>query len=383
MKRVLRLLFVVVVLVLAAALVLSSCKAGGKAAGNVIKIGYTAPFTGSAAEFGTNGWRGVQLALEEINAAGVKVGGKTYKIEIVRYDSKCEPTEAVANMRKLALEDKVVGVLGDHCSSCCRGIAPLATEYKIPAITIECAADNVTSPGQEYFFRMRPSMGLMAPLVTPRILDLTHAKRVAYLGVNDDYGRSFNKSVQDNMTKAGAATVAEIYFERGNTDFMSFLNQLKAAKPDIVMYVGTASEGAMILKQAQEIGITPGIKFIGSEEMGEMELVSLAGEEAVEGSYSIALWGAVAADFEKKVKDKFDAPMHYAIIFAYDALKVMTDAIVRAQSLDPVAIKDALKKTDYQGLEGHIKFENFDGFQNQGRYTPSFIQWKDGKRLAL
>jgi len=377
------LLFVAVVLVLAAALVLSSCKAGGKAAGNVIKIGYTAPFTGSAAEFGTNGWRGVQLALEEINAAGVKVGGKTYKIEIVRYDSKCEPTEAVANMRKLALEDKVVGVLGDHCSSCCRGIAPLATEYKIPAITIECAADNVTNPGQEYFFRMRPSMGLMAPLVTPRILDLTNAKRVAYLGVNDDYGRSFNKSVQDNMTKAGAATVAEIYFERGNTDFMSFLNQLKAAKPDIVMYVGTASEGAMILKQAQEIGITPGIKFIGSEEMGEMELVSLAGEEAVEGSYSIALWGAVAADFEKKVKDKFDAPMHYAIIFAYDALKVMTDAIVRAQSLDPVAIKDALLKTDYQGLEGHIKFENFDGFMNQGRYTPSFIQWKDGKRLAL
>ena len=77
---------------------------------------------------------------------------------------------------------------------------------------------------------------------------------------------------------------SEIYFERGNTDFMAFLNQLKAARPDIVLYVGTASEGAMILKQAQEIGITPGIKFIGSEEMGEMELVSLAGAEAADGS---------------------------------------------------------------------------------------------------
>jgi branched-chain amino acid transport system substrate-binding protein len=382
MRKTARLLILLAVLLAAVTLVLSSCKPGEKA-GPTIKIGYTAPFTGSAAEFGTNGWRGVQLALEEINADGVKVKGKTYKIDIVRYDSKCEPTEAVANMRKLALEDKVVGVLGDHCSSCCRGIAPLATEYKIPSITIECAADNVTSPGQEYYFRMRPSMGLMAPLATPKILKLTGAKRVAYLGVNDDYGRSFNKSFQDQMGPAGAKTVAEIYFERGNTDFMAFLNQLKAAKPDIVLYVGTASEGAMILKQAQEIGITPGIKFIGSEEMGEMELVSLAGAEAVEGTYAVALWGAVASDFEKKIKEKFNAPMHYAIIFGYDALKVMVDAIQRAQSLDTAKIKDALLQTDYAGLEGRIKFETFEGFRNQGRYTPSFIQWKEGKRVAM
>jgi branched-chain amino acid transport system substrate-binding protein len=139
----------------------------------------------------------------------------------------------------------------------------------------------------------------------------------------------------------------------------------------------------MILKQAQEIGITPGIKFVGSEEMGEMELVSLAGAEAVDGTYAVALWGAVASDFEKKVKDKFNAPMHYAIIFGYDALKVMVDAIQRAQSLDTVKIKDALLATDYAGLEGQIKFETFEGFRNQGRYTPSFIQWKDGTREAM
>jgi len=149
------------------------------------------------------------------------------------------------------------------------------------------------------------------------------------------------------------------------------------------MYVGTASEGAMIMKQAREIGVTPGIKFIGSEEMGEMELMSLAGAEALEGTYAVALWGAVSADFEKKVKDKFNAPMHYAIIFGYDALKVMVDAIQRAQSLDSTAIKDALLKTDYAGLEGRIKFETFEGFRNQGRYTPSFIKWEGGKRVAM
>lgn len=375
-------LFVLLAVLLAAATLVWAGSGPGEKAGKVIKIGYTAPFTGSAAEFGTNGWRGVQLALDEINAAGLKVKGETYKIEIVRYDSRCEPTEAVANMRKLALEDKVIGVLGDHCSSCCRGIAPLADEFKIPAITIECAADNVTSPGHEYYFRMRPSMGLMSPLVTPKIINLYHPKKIGFLGINDDYGRSFNQSFKDNMAKAGVTTVVEIYFERGNTDFMAFLSQIKAAKPDVVMYVGVAPEGAMILKQAHEIGIIPAIKFVGSEEMGEMELVSLAGADAVEGTYSVALWGAVDPNFEKKVKDKFNAPMHYAIIFAYDALKVMADAIVRAQSLDPTAIKDALKKTDYPGLEGRIKFETFDNYINQGRYTPAFIKWEGGKRIA-
>jgi len=384
MSRVSKIVIASVVLLAAATLVFAGGGAGETKGGKVIKIGYVAPFTGSAAEFGTNGWRGVQLALEEVNAKGVKVKGETYKVEIIRYDSKCEPTEAVASMRKLALEDKVIGVLGDHCSSCCRGIAPLATEYKIPGITIECAADNVTKPGHEYFFRMRPSMGLMAPLVTPRISQLTNnPKRIGYLCVNDDYGRAFAQSFKDEFATGGATTVADIYFERGNTDFMSFLNQIRAAKPDIVFYCGTASEGAMIMKQATEIGVSPAVKFIGSEEMGEMELVSLSGPEAVEGSYSVALWGAVDATFEKKVKDKFNAPMHYAIIFAYDALKVMVDAIERAQSLDSTAVKEALLKTDYQGLEGHIKFETFDGFRNQGRYVPAFIQWKGGKRVAL
>ncbi|MBW2302071.1 MAG: ABC transporter substrate-binding protein, partial [Deltaproteobacteria bacterium] len=340
-----------------------------------------APFTGPAAEFGTNGWRGIQLALEEINETGITVQGETYKIEIVRYDSRCEPTEAVASLRKLAMEDKVVAILGDHCSSCCMAIGPLCDEFKISGITIECAANGVTSPGHEFYFRMRPSMGLMAPLLTPKIIDLYKPKAMGFLNVNDDYGRSFAQSFKDAMEKEGIKTVVEIYFERGTTDFMAYLSQIRVANPDIVFYVGVTPEGAMILKQARELGVTPQIKFIGAEEMGEMELVKLAGAEAVEGTYSVALWGSVPANFEKRVQDKFKAPMHYAIIFGYDALMVLSDAITRAQSLDPVAIKDALKKTDYAGLEGRIKFETFDNYRNQGRYTPSFIKWEKGKRI--
>jgi branched-chain amino acid transport system substrate-binding protein len=353
------------------------------AAPKVIKIGYCAPFTGAAAEFGTNGWRGIQLALQDINKKGVTIGGEKYQIEIIRYDSICTPVEAVANVRKLAMQDKVVAILGDHCSSCCMAIAPLCDEFEIPGVTIECAADGVTKPGHEFYFRMRPSMGLMAPLAIPRVVKIFNPKTVGFLIINDDYGHSFADSFKAEFAKQGVKTVIEENFERGNTDFMAYLTKIKGANIDICFYVGVTPEGAMILKQGRELGVTEKTLFFGAEEMGEMELLALAGPEAAEGTYAVALWGEVDPDFAKRVKDRFNAPMHYAIIFGYDALQVVARAIESVQSLDSVKIKDAIKRTDFQGLEGHIKFQDFEGFRNQGRYTPHIIQWKNGERTVV
>ena len=378
MKHFRKVMLVITVMVM----VLLGLNAPGFAAKG-IKIGYTAPFTGSAAEFGVNGWRGIQLALEEINKKGVIVGGKKYTIEIKRYDSICTPTDGVANVRKLAMQDRVVAILGDHCSSVCVAIGPLCDQFKIPGITIECAADKVTKPGHEFYFRMRPSVGLMAPLITPTIVEKFKPKSAAFLVVNDDYGLGLASAIAKELDKFGVKTVVDETFERGNTDFTVYLAKIKKAKVDILFYIGVTPEGAMILKQAKEFGVTERTVLIGSEEMGEMEHVSLAGPEAAEGTYAVSLWGAVPADFAERVEDRFDAPMHYAIIFGYDALHVVARAIESAQSLDPVKIKDAMKKIDYEALEGRIKFENFEGYRNQCRFVPSLIQWKDGERVPL
>jgi branched-chain amino acid transport system substrate-binding protein len=369
--------------VLTAALMIILTMTTPGVAADVIKIGYTAPFTGSAAEFGTNGWRGVQMALEDINAKGVMLDGKQYTVDIIRYDSICTPTDGVANVRKLAMQDKVVAILGDHCSSVCNAISPLCEQFKIPGITIECAADNVTNPGNDFYFRMRPSVGLMAPLFTPAIMSKFSPKTAGYLVVNDDYGLGLAKAVETEFDKVGVKTAIMETFERGNTDFNVNLAKIKQAAPDVVFYAGSASEGAMILKQAKELGITPAMKFIGSEEMGEMELLSLSGPEAAEGTYAVSLWGAVPADFATRVQDQFNAPMHYAIIFGYDALNVVVGAIEKAQSLDPVKIKDAMKETDTTGIAGQIKFFDFDGFKNQGKATPALIQWQGGERAPF
>jgi branched-chain amino acid transport system substrate-binding protein len=352
-------------------------------AADEVKIGYTAPFTGSAAEFGTNGWRGVQIALDEINEKGLMIDGKKYTIDIIRYDSICTPTDGVANVRKLIMQDKVSAILGDHCSSVCNAIAPLCQQFKVPGITIECASDNVTQPGHDYYFRMRPSVGLMAPLFTPALVEKFQPKKAGYLVVNDDYGLGLASAVMENFKKAGVPSDEPEAFERGTTDFTVFLAKLKQAGVDVVFYAGSASEGAMILKQAAEMGLTKDVKFVGSEEMGEMELLSLAGPEAVEGTYAVSLWGEVPAAFAETVKSRFNAPMHYAIIFGYDALHTVAKAIEAAQSTDPKKIQAAMKAIVTEGIAGHIQFYDFDGFKNQGKASPSLIQWKDGKRLPM
>ncbi|MDR7470118.1 MAG: ABC transporter substrate-binding protein [Armatimonadota bacterium] len=348
-----------------------------------VKVGYSAPFTGAAAEFGTNGWRGIQLALEEINAKGLRVAGKTYRVAVVRYDDRCEPTEGAANVRKLVLVDKVVAVLGSHCSSVCVAMADLLDEFKVPGLTIECAADKVTSPGHPFYFRARPSVGLMAPLATPKLVKIFKPKTAGFLAINDDYGRGFAQAFENELSKRGVKTTLKTFFERGTTDFSVHLTQAKTAAPDIVFYVGVTPEGALILKQAKEFGLTPRIKFVGSEEMSEMELLKLAGAAVLEGTYSIALWGSVPQQFADRVQKKFGAPMHYAIIYGYDAMWTVARAIEGAQALDPVKVRDAMKRVQFQGLQGFIKFEDFDTFKNQGRYSPWLIQWVKGQRKVV
>jgi len=156
-------------------------------AADVIKIGYTAPFTGSAAEFGTNGWRGVQIALDEINAKGVMVGGKKYTVEIVRYDSICTPTDGVANVRKLRFRTKwllfwetTAAQFATPSHRCAQSLRYLGSQSNVPPITL---------PGLEMILLPNEAVGWPhGPLFTPTIVKKFDPKSTGYLVVNDDYG---------------------------------------------------------------------------------------------------------------------------------------------------------------------------------------------------
>ena len=112
-------------------------------------------------------------------------------------------------------------------------------------------------------------------------------------------------------------------------------------------------------------------------------MAQLGGAETVEGTYAVAITGTVPEDFVKKIKARYDAPIHYAMMMGNDAFSVVKNAVELAQSLDPVAVKDALKKTNYDGLQASgIKFEDFDGYRNQARWAPFIAKWVNGKLVV-
>jgi branched-chain amino acid transport system substrate-binding protein len=380
MKNLTKVIFVIS----AAAMIFPVFTATGFAAGpEVIKIGYTAPFTGPAAEFGNNGYKGILLALQDINKEGVMINGQRHKIQIIKYDSACIPQKGVTNVLKLVTEDKVVAILGDHCSAVCHPVAALCDKFEIPGITIECAVDSITKPGHEFYFRMRPPVSMMVPLFMPKIFKTFAPRTAAFLIINDEYGHLYMESIMNELDWRDVKTVAKETFERGSTDFTAQLTKINESNADLLFYVGTASEGASILKHATVMEMKRRTKFIGSEEMGEMEIIFRAGPEALDGTYAVSLWGKVPDEFEKRIKDNFNKPMHYGMIFGYDALHVMAKAIEAAQSIDPVKIKNALKKIDYRALEGRVRFKDFEGYKNQSKFTPSMIRWENGKRVHL
>lgn len=374
---------VIFILVVSSIVFLDMNSTGFAIGPRVIKIGYTAPLTGPVAEYGTNGWRGILLALEDINKCGIMVGGKRYEIKVIPYDSVCISQLGVTNVLKMVKEDKVVAILGGHCNEVCNAVGTLCDKFRIPGITIECGADDVTKPGHEFYFRMRPPVGLMIPLIIPKIYKVFSPHTAGYLVVNDSHGRKYATSFEDELDRIGVKTVFNESFERGTTDFNALLTKIKKSRADMLLYVGSMADGARILKQAKELGVTHRTAFIGSEEMGEMQFILRVGPEAAEGTYAVSLWGSVPPEFKKRVKEKFGKLVHYGIIFGYDALHVVAKAIESAQSLDPVKIKDALKKTNYKALEGRIRFKDFNGYKNQCEYTPSVIRWENGKRIHL
>jgi len=379
MKRIKIVLYLSFLVILGITLI----NAGAFASEKVIKIGYTAPFTGSAAEFGVNGWRGIETALEEINQKGIDINGENYKIKIIRYDSVCRPSDGISGVRRLILQDKVVAILGDHCSSVCLAMAPLCDKYKVPGITIECEAEAVTKPGFDYYFRLRCPLKYMVSTLTSKIIREINPKTVSWLAINDDYGRGWVDQFEKGLAEQGVKTLSKNYFERGTSDFTIHLTKIKNENPDLVAYVGVTPEGAMILKQANQLGLNKQSKILGSIEMSSFEMLDLTSQDELNGTYAMTWWVKSPPILAKKVKEKYNAPMHYAIIFGYDSLHVLANAIERAQSLNPVDIRNALKEGKYKTLSGFTEFSDFDGYKNQGKNTPFLCKWENGGRVEV
>lgn len=329
---------------------------------DAIKIGVIQPLTGSVAYNGQAFVSGAKLAVERRNAAG-GVSGR--KIELVIEDGQCRPANSVNAAEKLIQRDKVVALTGAFCSSATAAVMPVAEKYKIPLLTGVSSKADLTDKGLQYFFRSAETDRLMSKTFSKILAEKLQLKSVAYIGVNDDWGRGGVEDFSRDLEALGVKTVMKEYFDHGATDFYTLLTKLRASKADGVFVAAETQDGSILVKQFKEFGLKTRIFGVGS--WATADFVSLAGE-ASEGIHAAVPYASsMPGERNKAFVEMYSAaykekPGKYGAA-GYNAMNIMMEAIARAGSTEADAIRDALRKTDYAAPNGQYRFtEKGEGY---------------------
>jgi branched-chain amino acid transport system substrate-binding protein len=321
-----------------------------------IKIGVIQPLTGSVAYNGTADVAGTKLAIEERNARGGVLGRK---VEAIIEDGGCKPADSVNAAEKLIQRDKVVALSGAFCSSATIAVMPVAETNKIPLVTGVSSKSDMTEKGNKWFFRATETDGLLAQSFAKILAEQLKLKKIAYIGVNDDFGRGGVEEFEKRMTVLGATSVMKEYFDHGTTDFYTLLTKLRSSGADGVFVAAETQDGSIFVKQKAEFGLDQKVFGVGS--WATADFMRLAGP-AAEGIYAAVPYAYTmqtpknqefVAKYETANKEK---PGKYGAA-GYNALNIIMDAIQRAGSTDPEKIREALTKTDYEGPNGKFRFD--------------------------
>jgi len=331
--------------------------AAGANAQETIKIGLIQPLTGSVAYNGTTDVNGSKLALDEINAKGGVLGKK---IELVIEDGQCRPANSVSAAEKLVQRDKVVAISGAFCSSSTLAVMPVVANYKLPLITGVSSSAELTEKGNPWFFRATETDALLAKAFSKILYDQLKLRKVAYIGVNDDFGRGGVAEFEKQMTALGATTVMKEYFEHGTSDFYTLLTKLRSSGADGVFVAAETQDGSILVKQKAELGLTT--KMFGVGSWATPDFMKLTGE-ASEGIYAAVPYASTMTTpknsaFVAAYRSRYnnEAPGKYSAA-GYNAINILAEAITRAGSTDPEKLRDALAKTDYEGPNGRFQFD--------------------------
>jgi branched-chain amino acid transport system substrate-binding protein len=357
-------------------LLLSSASAYAE---DTVKIGIIQPLTGSVAYNGTTDVNGIKLALGEINAKGGVLGKK---VELVIEDGQCKPANTVNAAEKLTQRDKVVALIGAFCSSATAAIMPVAQSAKVPLVTGVSSAANLTEKGNTWFFRATETDALLAKSFAKILVNQLKLKKVAYIGVNDDFGRGGVEEFEKQMSALGATTVMKEYFEHGTSDYYTLLTKLKASGADGAFVAAETQDGSTFVKQKAELGLSTKVFGVGS--WATADFMQLAGA-AANGIYAAVPYASTMKTlkneaFVKSYQDQYKvAPGKYSAA-GYNTLNIVVDAIARAQSTDPDKVREALLKTDYEGPNGHFRFD--EKGQATG-FTVVLVQLENGVPVVV
>jgi branched-chain amino acid transport system substrate-binding protein len=332
-------------------------KAAPAAAAQEVKIGHVAPLTGGIAHLGKDNENGARLAIEEANAAGVKIGGNAVKFTLIAEDDQADPKVGTTVAQKL-VDAKVSGVVGHLNSGTSIPASDIYSKAGIPVISGSATNPKLTEAGHKTQFRVVGRDDQQGPAIASYLATNNKPKLVAVIDDATAYGEGIANEVEKTLK---ASSIKVLPREKGTdktTDWKAILTKLRGRNPDAVFYGGMDATGGPLLKQGRELGIKAVFSFGDGACTDKMK--ELAGDAADGLLCSQAGIPPQAADkkFLDAYKKKFNTdPILYAP-FTYDAANLLIDAMKKADSSDPAKYLPVLAKIDFNGATGKIAFDD-------------------------
>jgi branched-chain amino acid transport system substrate-binding protein len=351
----------------------------------VVKIGHVGPTSGGIAHLGKDNENGARMAIDELNAKGVTIGGKKVKFELLAEDDGGDPKQGTAAAQKL-VDSKVNGVIGHLNSGTSIPASKVYSDAGIPQISPSATNPKFTRQGYKTTFRVvADDVHLGGTLGRYAVKDLK-GKSIAVIDDRTAYGQGVADEFEKGVKGAGGKIVKREFTNDKATDFTAILTSIKAAKPDVVFYGGMDAVAGPMLRQMKQLGINA--KFMGGDGICSGELPKLSQNSMADGQVVCAEAGGVEGaqkvgmeEFKTKFKAKFNADVQIYAPYVYDAVNVMVAAMVKAGSADPAKYLPVLAKTDgYKGVTGTIGFDAKGDIKN-GALT--LFTYKAGAREQI
>jgi branched-chain amino acid transport system substrate-binding protein len=257
---------------------------GSALAQEVVKIGFSGPLSGGAALYGKNVLLGMEMAANEINAKGLEVGGKKYKIEIVSLDDKYNPSETAINVQRLIQQHKTPAVLVPHSGGI---FAVQAFNEKANTLLLAYTSlPQVTERGNKMSIRIPPDFTIyLDPFIKTEMAK--YGKNVAIANADHDYAKAWTAAFKPKWESMGGKVVAENPMSYNKaTDFYSGVSKVLQGKPDVLFIGGASEPTALVAKQARDLGFKGGFLVLDQAKLDEMAKV-VGGYGPLEGSVGV------------------------------------------------------------------------------------------------
>jgi branched-chain amino acid transport system substrate-binding protein len=350
----------------------------------VVKIGHVGPMSGAQAHYGKDNENGARMAIEDLNAKGVTIGGKKVKLELVAEDDGADPKQGTSVAQKLC-DAKVAGVVGHLNSGTTIPASAIYNQCGIPHITPSATNPKLTTQGFKTTFRLLANDNALGAGLALHAANNLKLKKIAIIDDRTAYGQGVAEVFTATAKSKGIEIVDQQYTTDKATDFMAILTAIKAKNPDGIFYGGMDTQGGPILRQMEQLGLT-NVKFFGGDGICTEKLIEFSGGAKTLSNAVCAEGGASLAKMPGGTawKARYDAkyPKQFQVYspYVYDAVHVLVEAMVEAGSIDPKVYLPKLAAINYKGVTANIGFESDGELKNPAM---TLYSYKDGKKVPL